>query len=93
MVVDDDMMVGFEPPSLASLRCDMMKKTGELDRENEFVPSRDLNKNLEDEARGSEAPKSEKKETKPSQPTNKAAAKNKPVDEDENRPIRDALSL
>jgi hypothetical protein len=39
MVVDDDRMVGFEPPTLASLRCDMMKKIGEL--ENVPKPSRD----------------------------------------------------
>jgi Domain of unknown function (DUF3598) len=39
MLLDDDTMVGFEPPSLASLRCDMMKKLGEL--ENVMRPSRD----------------------------------------------------
>ena len=37
MIVEDDMMVGFEQPSLSSLRCDMMKKTGELDREKVFL--------------------------------------------------------
>jgi Domain of unknown function (DUF3598) len=31
MIVDDDMMVGFEPPTLSSLRCDMMKKIGDLE--------------------------------------------------------------
>ncbi|KAL3924471.1 MAG: hypothetical protein SGILL_001027 [Bacillariaceae sp.] len=31
MMLDDDSMVGFEPPALTSLRCDMMKKVGELD--------------------------------------------------------------
>lgn len=41
MIVEDDMMVGFEPPSLTSLRCDMMAKTGELD--NVSKPSRDWN--------------------------------------------------
>jgi hypothetical protein len=30
-MVEDDAMVGFEPPKLTSLRCDMMKKSGELD--------------------------------------------------------------
>lgn len=39
MVMDDDMMIGFEPPSLTSLRCDMMKNIGEL--ENISRPSRD----------------------------------------------------
>ena len=41
MTTDDDQLVGFEPPSLASLRCDMMKKMGEL--ENVPRPSRDWN--------------------------------------------------
>ena len=31
LMLDDDSMIGFEPPSLSSMRCDMMKKTGELD--------------------------------------------------------------
>mmetsp|Transcript_22687 Transcript_22687/g.53710 ORF Transcript_22687/g.53710 Transcript_22687/m.53710 type:complete len:106 (+) Transcript_22687:146-463(+) len=31
MTLDDDTMVGFEPPSLTSLRCDMFTKIGELD--------------------------------------------------------------
>jgi len=30
-VIEDDLMVGFEPPSLTSLRCDMMEKAGELE--------------------------------------------------------------
>ena len=41
MVVEDDMMVGFEPPSLTSLRCDMFEKAGEL--ENAPRPSQDWN--------------------------------------------------
>jgi hypothetical protein len=45
MLVEDDMMVGFKPPSLASLRCDMMKKIGEL--ENVSRPSRDWNTNID----------------------------------------------
>lgn len=28
---DEDMMVGFHPPSLGSLRCDMLEKVGELE--------------------------------------------------------------
>lgn len=31
MLMDDDTLVGFHPPSLASLRCDVMKKVGELE--------------------------------------------------------------
>jgi hypothetical protein len=38
MIVEDDMMIGFETPSLTSLRCDMMKKVGAL--ENAHRPSR-----------------------------------------------------
>jgi len=41
MVVEDEMMVGFEPPSLTSMRCDMLRKTGEL--ENAPRPSKDWN--------------------------------------------------
>jgi hypothetical protein len=44
MLTDDDMMVGFEPPSLTSLRCDVLEKMGEL--ENVSVPSRDWDKNI-----------------------------------------------
>lgn len=46
IIVENDMMIGFEPPSLTSLRCDMMKKVGEL--ENVPRPSRDW-KNVEDD--------------------------------------------
>jgi hypothetical protein len=31
MVMDDETMVGFYPPSLGSLRCDVMRKLGELE--------------------------------------------------------------
>lgn len=41
MTIEDDMMVGFEPPSLTSLRCDMLEKAGEL--ENAPRPSQDWN--------------------------------------------------
>mmetsp|Transcript_32639 Transcript_32639/g.54685 ORF Transcript_32639/g.54685 Transcript_32639/m.54685 type:complete len:112 (-) Transcript_32639:37-372(-) len=39
MLMDDDSLVGFEPPTLTSLRCDMLKKVGELD--NTVRPFRD----------------------------------------------------
>jgi hypothetical protein len=39
MLVDDDTMVGFAPPSLTSLRCDMLQKVGELD--DVPIPSRE----------------------------------------------------
>ena len=37
MIMEDDSMVGFEPPSLGSLRCDVMKKLGELEDSGKFV--------------------------------------------------------
>jgi hypothetical protein len=92
MLVEDDMMVGFEPPTLVSLRCDMMKKTGELDREKEFVPSRDLNKAESTSSDSTEAPPAEaekEKSTKSSQPVAKKASSS----EAGSQPIRDSLSL
>lgn len=47
MVINDDDMVGFHPPSLTSIRCDMMSKTGEL--ENATTPSRKWNNGTSDE--------------------------------------------
>lgn len=41
MAIEDDMMVGFEPPLLTSMRCDMLEKAGEL--ENAPRPSQDWN--------------------------------------------------
>jgi len=48
MTIEDDMMVGFEPPSLTSLRCDMFEKAGEL--ENAPRPSQDWNTGGEEES-------------------------------------------
>jgi hypothetical protein len=31
MLLDDDTLAGFEPPSMSSLRCDVLRKVGELD--------------------------------------------------------------
>ena len=91
MIVDDDMMVGFEPPSFVSLRCDMMKNMGEL--ENVSRPSRDWNtekdvtaaKIGEDKVTGGEdQPKSDKGTRREDQPESDQSG----LDE-----IRDALSL
>jgi hypothetical protein len=90
MVVEDDMMVGFEPPSLSSLRCDMMMKIGELDREKEFVPSRDLNNILEENDDGVQAPPVEKKSGNNAP---KTSGKGKPSEDETDQPIRDSLSL
>ena len=83
-LIEDDVMVGFELPSLTSLRCDMMKKIGELDREKEFVPSRDLN----EENKMSEQER--KKETKAD--TDAQRMRRSEGDAD-SKPIRDSLSL
>ena len=37
MLMDDDQLVGFHPPSLASLRTDVLKKMGDLDQVPSFV--------------------------------------------------------
>lgn len=87
MVVEDDMMVGFEPPTLTSLRCDMMKKMGDL--EDIPIPSRDFKK-AEIEASSSTTEVKSPDKTK----VTKAATSSKP-DEPESGldAIRDALSL
>eukprot|EP00980_Cylindrotheca_fusiformis_P011070 scaffold2551_cov113-Cylindrotheca_fusiformis.AAC.9 len=93
MIVEDDTMVGFQPPSLASLRCDMMKKTGELDREKEFVPSRDLNTespNQDGDSPSAEVKtEAEKSTAYETNPNNSSPSE----DESDRRPIRDSLSL
>jgi len=85
MVVEDDMMVGFEPPSLTSLRCDMLEKAGEL--ENAPRPSQDWNT---DEIETSETKAEDTNDAAPEQ-----VAK-KPVKKDETTTPstpRDFLSL
>jgi hypothetical protein len=37
MIMEDDELIGFYPPTLASLRCDVLKKMGELDQAPSFV--------------------------------------------------------
>jgi len=37
MVLEDDDFVGFEPPSLVSLRCDLLENAGDLEGEPQFV--------------------------------------------------------
>lgn len=48
MEMEDDTMVGFQPPSLTSLRCDMLSRVGEL--ENAPRPSKEWNTNDEVES-------------------------------------------
>jgi hypothetical protein len=36
MVLEDETVIGFEPPTLASLRCDVLQKVGDLDGEPQF---------------------------------------------------------
>mmetsp|Transcript_13864 Transcript_13864/g.15007 ORF Transcript_13864/g.15007 Transcript_13864/m.15007 type:complete len:82 (+) Transcript_13864:1291-1536(+) len=47
MMVEDDTMVGFQPPLLTSLRCDMLSRVGEL--ENVPRPSIEWNKDDEED--------------------------------------------
>jgi len=103
MLVEDDMMVGFEPPTLASLRCDMMKKTGEL--ENVPRPSRDWKEKEDDDSKiaseeetdttsAREQASAENSATSPA-PDSKSNRKSKPDSEPDSGldAIRDALSL
>lgn len=55
MIMEDDTLVGFHPPTLSSLRCDVMKKTGDLP---------DLPKFLKDEEKEALKPQSDE-ELKP----------------------------
>jgi hypothetical protein len=50
-VMEDDTIVGFHPPSLGSLRCDVMKKLGDLEDAAKFVKEgeKDLLRPLGDE--------------------------------------------
>jgi hypothetical protein len=91
MVTDDDMLVGFEPPSLVSLRCDTMKKVGEL--ENLPRPSRDWKENIESEDPESE-PQSEPEPTKALEAVRKGTKNSTETENSsDSNPIRDSLSL
>jgi hypothetical protein len=96
MLVEDDMMVGFEPPSMTSLRCDMMVKLGEL--ENESRPSRDWNDNLEKmenskDLDASPAPVEEKASPRSSITGDSARSSSRDEPESGLQAIRDMLSL
>ena len=97
MIVEEDMMIGFEPPALSSLRCDMMKKVGEL--EDALRPSRDWGKGDQQISRESEKissskseDKSIKEETRGASNKRNSNAKEKDQTNDQ-KPIRDSLSL
>lgn len=54
MYLEDDTMVGFHPPALGSLRCDLMKKVGELENAPSVLGEKDairpkLDRGSEDE--------------------------------------------
>ena len=70
MVVEDDKMVGFEPPTLTSLRCDMLEKAGEL--ENAPRPSQHWNT---DEIESSEIKAEDTNDAAPEQATKKPVKK------------------
>ncbi len=88
MIVEDDMMVGFQPPSLASLRCDLMKMIGEL--ENVPVPFRDWNVEKKVESSNNELKSTTTTETM----GNRAGRRTSPNEPESGLDtIRDALSL
>ncbi|CAJ1940438.1 unnamed protein product [Cylindrotheca closterium] len=92
-LIEDDVMTGFELPSLTSLRCDMMKKTGELDREKEFIPSRDLNKD-DDTNNKVQEPQIDTKNSSEASRIKKTQSSNpQPESDSSSNPIRDSLSL
>jgi hypothetical protein len=102
MLAEDEMMVAFEPPSLTSLRCDMMVKMGEL--ENESRPSRDWNDNLQkmenslntspESVTQEESPKRSKTEDSAVKPEVAHRSSSKGDDPESGlQAIRDALSL
>jgi len=83
MFLDDESMIGFEPPSLTSLRCDMLEKVGEL--ENVPRPSKDWNPEEEpaasEESSGDSQPENtngKSPETSKTKPT-KAPSTNAPA--------------
>ena len=78
MVMEDDSMAGFYPPSLTSLRCDVLKKMGELDKIPGFMPGSDselLKPQSEEDMRGEQEEVVQK------------AAKEKEMDKDEGTPV------
>jgi hypothetical protein len=88
MLLDDESLVGFEPPSLVSLRCDVLQKIGDLEGEPQFV------KGL---AESSERVNTEVSSSGDSpSPSAQAVAKsqaNDGSDDSGSRSIRDALHL
>ena len=64
MVMEDDELVGFHPPSLASLRTDVLKKMGELDQ----VPSFARDQSATDELVKPQAEKTEAPAPAPTAP-------------------------
>ena len=97
IVTEDDMMVGFEPPSLVSLRSDMMKNLGEL--ENVSRPSRDWN--FDDEKvpatesgnNGTDQQEESQKAEKAAKESQKGSQSHKGPGDSGLDAVRDALSL
>uniref|UniRef100_A0A7R9WYV5 DUF3598 domain-containing protein n=1 Tax=Craspedostauros australis TaxID=1486917 RepID=A0A7R9WYV5_9STRA len=98
LMLDDDQMVGFEPPSLSSYRCDVMKKMGEL--ENISRPSQDLNKSdsatkpkSDDTASKTTSKGGDEENFDATKPNGLAEGSQKPDEDSGLESIRDALSL
>ena len=65
---DESMMVGFHPPSLGSLRCDVMKKLGELDDASTLQRLMEIDANSEsNDEEGGLRPRDETEAPPPSQ--------------------------
>jgi len=93
--LEESTVFAFEPPSLASLRCDVLRKTGDLEGEPQFV--KDQRGQVEEDAAdppftSSDSTASAVQETKAaSAPSDAAAKTNKPKDEP--KTIGDVLRL
>jgi len=108
MILEDDSLVGFYPPSLASLRCDVLKKQGELDQIPSFVKDQTGDELAKPQAEASAASTSastasssrvEENETPQSSPSSKSTApaaskkETKEPELPESGDARDILSL
>ena len=100
---DESMMVGFHPPTLGSLRCDVMKKLGELDESSTLKQLMDIDANSEsNDGEGGIRPRDETEAPPPSEvmaapskspplPTDNEGSKKD--DEDGLDAVRNALKL
>jgi hypothetical protein len=93
--VDAESIIGFEPPTLASLRCDVLKNLGDLEGVPSFVQQE--NQALDQREHDSSVDDTEAHEQLQSVPTNvediSKASKTEDDDELKRRAIHDAIQL